>query len=84
MNEKVRIVGYRNVDFTDEKSCRVEGYTLYYVQDVDDDVDDENVTGQIAGKQFISSRRVDYLPVLGDEVIFRYNKYGKIGSIEVV
>lgn len=80
MNERVRIVGYRNVDFTDEKGFHVEGYTLYYVQDVDV----EDLSGQIAGKQFISSKRVDYLPVLGDEVIFRYNKYGKISSIEVV
>lgn len=80
MNERVRIIGYRKVDFTDEKGRGIEGYTLYYVQDVDD----ENVTGQVAGKQFISSKRVDYLPVLGDDITFRYNKYGKIGAIEVV
>lgn len=80
MNEKFVIVGYRNVDFTDEQGRKIEGYTLYYLQDVDDD----SITGQIAGKQFISSQRVDYTPVLGDEVIFRYNKYGKIGAVEVV
>lgn len=80
MNEVVRIVGYRNVDFTDEHGHKISGYTLYYVQDTDDD----DVAGQIAGKQFISSSRCDYIPVVGDAVIFRYNKYGKIGAVETV
>lgn len=80
MNEKVYIVGFRNVSFTDDDGRKVEGYTLYWQQESEDD----NVSGLICGRQFISSRYVDYVPCLGDTVIFRYNKYGKIGAVEVV
>lgn len=80
MYERVHIVGFRNVSFTDEKGNKIEGYTLFWQQDPADD----KVTGVIAGKQFISSKYVDYVPCLGDCVIFRYNKYGKIFSVEVV
>lgn len=79
MNEKVYIVGFRKVCFTDDAGKRVEGYTLYWQQDPTDD----KVTGVICGKQFISSAYVDYEPRVGDFVIFRYNKYGKIGAVEV-
>ena len=80
MNERVHIVGFRNVSFKDESGRQIEGYTLYWQQEPEDD----KVTGLICGKQFISSQYVPYIPVLGDCVIFRYNKYGKIGSVEVV
>lgn len=80
MNEKVHIVGFRNVSFKDENGRQIEGYTLYWQQEPSDD----KVTGVIAGKQFISSQYVDYVPCVGDTVIFRYNKYGKIGAVEVI
>lgn len=80
MNEKVYIVGFRNVSFTDDAGRKVEGYTLYWQQEPVDD----KVSGLICGKQFVSSQYVDYVPCLGDTVIFRYNKYGKIGAVEVV
>ena len=80
MNEVVNVVGFRNVSFTDDKGVKIEGYTIYFEQVVDD----PNVTGVIAGKQFISSKHVPDVPCVGDNVIFRYNKYGKIGSVEVI
>lgn len=78
MKEVLFIVGFRNVSFKDERGRQIEGYTLYWQQEPDDD----KVTGVIAGKQFISSQYVDYVPCIGDKVIFRYNKYGKICAVE--
>lgn len=80
MDELLTIVGFRYVNFKDDSGKLVQGYTLYYTQDSTD----ENTEGLICGKQFISATRVDYDPVIGDKVVFRYNKYGKIAAVEVV
>lgn len=80
MDELLTIVGFRYVDFKDKDGNHVEGYSLYYTQDPSD----EETQGVICGKQFISANRVPYIPVIGDQVVFRYNKYGKIAAVEVV
>ena len=80
MDELMTIVGARYVNFKDDSGKHVEGYTLYYTQEPTD----ETTQGLICGKQFISANRVPYVPVIGDQVVFRYNKYGKIAAVEVV
>lgn len=82
MNEVSVIVGFRPVDFMDEKAQKkVEGYTLFYTQEANPD---SGIIGSEAGKVFINSQQVLYVPAVGDQVIFRYNKYGKVGAIEVI
>lgn len=83
MNEKWTVVGFRNVNFTDEKTKKqISGYSLFLLRDPNEDED--KVTGQVCEKLFISSEYVKYSPELGDEIILMYNKYGKVGSIQVV
>lgn len=86
MNEKWLVVGFRPVNFTDEKTKKnVSGYTLYLLRDPKpDSAAEENVHGQIVEKLFISSEYVNYKPDLNDEIVLLYNKYGKVGSIQVV
>lgn len=81
MNEIVTIVGYRHVSFKGDEGGNVTGYQLYYECEPGDN---SKTVGLMTGKQFISDTRCDYIPAPGDRVIFRYNKYGKIGSVEVV
>lgn len=73
------VIGVRKVSFKDQKTDQqVEGFTLYLQRvPVDKDID-----GMECAKQFISSRYVDYTPVVGDRIQLVYNRYGKIGSIQ--
>lgn len=80
--EKMKIVGMRGVDFTDDSGRQVVGTSYFYVQD---DVD--GVIGQLAGKLFISDRKrdaMDYLPAAGDVVWVFYDRYGKPSKFERV
>lgn len=73
------VIGVRKVNFKDEKSGQqVEGYTLF-LQRIPVD---KEIEGTECCKQFISSRYVDYTPVVGDRIQLIYNRYGKIGSIQ--
>lgn len=77
--DTAKVIGFRKVDFTDEKTKqKVEGYTLYLIRQPESDA----VIGTICEKLFISSRYVDYVPALNDDVVIRYNRYGKVSSIE--
>ena len=76
------LVGFREVEFTDQKTgLRVHGYSLFLERNP---TPDEKIQGVECVKQFISSRYISYVPCLGDKVRLLYNKYGKIGSIEIV
>lgn len=75
-----QVVGFRKVDFTDQKTRNhVAGYTLFLqrIPDVE-----ENISGVEVLKQFIPSMYVDYIPALGDQIQFIYNRYGKISAVE--
>ena len=83
MNEKWTVVGFRSVNFTDEKTNKqINGYSLFLLRAPNDD--ENKVTGQICEKLFVSSEYVKYTPELGDEIVLVYNKYGKVSSIQVV
>lgn len=77
--EQWDVVGYRKVNFKDEKSGQqVEGYTLYLQRSPVD----KEIEGLECCKIFISSRYVAYEPVVGDRIQLIYNRYGKIGSVQ--
>lgn len=79
MFEQWKVIGYRKVSFTDQKTQkRVEGFSLFLVKPGEG----EGMTGDEAQKIFISSEYVSYVPALGDFVQLIYNKYGKISSIQ--
>lgn len=81
MNEKWTVVGFRNVNFKDDSSGKqVTGFSLFLLRDTED----EKVTGQECQKIFISSQYVNYTPELGDEIVLLYNKYGKVGAVQVI
>lgn len=83
MNEKWTVVGFRSVNFTDEKTNKqINGYSLFLLRSPNDD--ENKVTGQICEKLFVSSEYVKYTPDVGDEIVLVYNKYGKVSSIQVV
>lgn len=86
MNEKWTVVGFRPVNFKDKQSGKdVTGYTLFLTRSPNpDQASEDNVEGQIVEKLFISSEYVKYTPELGDDIILLYNKYGKVGAIQVV
>ena len=81
MGEKMTIVGYRDVNFTDDNGREVRGRSYYF------NMPSDGVTGELAGKLFISEKllsELNYRPQPGDEVIAHYNRFGKVGQFELV
>lgn len=77
--EIYEVVGFRRVNFTDEKTKKVvDGYTLFLQRDPEDG----KTHGVECSKQFISAQSVFYQPQLGDRIRLLYNRYGKIGAVE--
>ena len=79
--DKMLIVGLRSVSFEDDNGRMVEGTSFYYLMDAD------GVTGQMAGKFFLSLKKcdgMDYVPTVGDEVWVFYDRYGKPNRFEKV
>lgn len=79
MGEKITIVGYRDVNFTDDSGREVSGRSYYY------NAVSDGVEGLISGKLFVSSKLLadlQYRPLPGDDVIVYYNRFGKVGQFE--
>lgn len=75
--EKWKVVGYRQVKFTDPQGRHVSGYSLFLArpsQNVD-------VVGLEVQKIFISSEYVDYTPVENQLINIAFNRYGKVASV---
>lgn len=79
--DKMKIVGMRAVSFQDDSGRQVDGVSYYYL------MDDDRVSGQLAGKFFLSVKKrdgLDYVPNVGDEVWTDYDRYGKPCRFEKV
>ena len=77
--EIYEVVGYRRVNFTDEKTKNVvDGFTLFLQRNPEDG----KTVGVECCKQFISAQYVCYQPQVGDRIRLLYNRYGKIGAVE--
>lgn len=73
------VVGFRKVDFTDQKTGKqVRGYSLHLGRPFTS----ADAAGTEVRKEFISSDYVAYVPSVGDHIKLLYNRYGKIGAIE--
>ena len=78
--EKWKVVGYRSVDFKDERGNQVTGYKLYLARQPEN----SNVFGLETHSLFISKAYVDYVPKENEMVVISYNRYGKVASIAPV
>lgn len=79
MGEKVTIVGYRDVSFTDDSGKSINGRSYYFNMVAD------GVQGLISGKLFVSAdalSRMSFKPIPGDDVIVYYNRHGKPAGFE--
>ena len=78
--EIVEIVGYREVDFTDERGKQVVGRSYYYV------APSEGVVGKNIGKLWIPRNRIGsfkWLPMPGDTVNVLIGFGGRVNGFEL-
>ena len=79
--EKWKVVGWRDVDFKDQRTGnQVTGTTLFLAREPED----KKVHGLEVQKLFISDEYVDYDPVENQMIGINFNRYGKVQSIEVL
>jgi len=86
--EKNLIVGIRKVNFEDKKTGnKINGFSIYSTKSVPED---SNLEGLMTGKDFVSNDVYDdmcnalgELTLVGKEVVFTYNRYGKVCGILV-
>lgn len=81
MGEKVTIVGFRDVKFTDDNGRQVEGRSYYYTAVAD------GVQGVMSGKLFVSRNSLNdmpFKPSVGDDVYVFFNRYGKASGFQLV
>lgn len=78
--EIVQIVGYREVDFTDERGKQIVGRSYYYINGQD------GVIGKGIGKLWIPRERIDsfeFLPMPGDVVKVSCGFGGRVNGFEL-
>lgn len=78
----MKVIGFRNVDFTGQDGRRVRGLSLYLSQPII-----KNGCGEAAEKVFIPERFLNGMaavPALGEEVEPVYNKFGKVVEVRPV
>lgn len=79
--EKWKVVGWRDVDFKDQRTGnQVTGISLFLAREPED----KKVHGLEVQKLFISDEYVDYDPVENQMIGINFNRYGKVQSIEVL
>lgn len=76
--EKWKVVGWRDVNFTDQQNGKqVIGISLFLARESQDD----KVHGLEVQKLFFNPQYVPYKPTENEFVIITYNRYGKVASI---
>lgn len=75
--EKWKIVGFREVNFTDNDGRSVNGWKLYLAREPEN----RNIFGLETHTLFISKAYVDFTPEENVMVMINYNRYGKVSSI---
>lgn len=72
-----KLVGFEAKSFTFDDGNKVNGYYLHTEEKIN------GVTGLSVDRSFVSEKKLDgYIPVLGDEIELRYNRFGKIQSVQ--
>lgn len=73
-----KIIGIAQSNF-EKDGTTFKGYSLYHTYSRD------KVEGLACGREWVKASVFEESPCsVGDEVMFRYNRYGKIDSIEVL
>lgn len=81
--EKWYVLGFKPISFTAKDNSDMKGYKIYLSREpIAGQKADDMVQGEITEVINIWSDFVSYVPCVGDEIILRYNRYGKISSIE--
>lgn len=76
---KAKIVGIRNVNFTDQQTGNVVSGKSYFYEFFEDGVE-----GMAADKVFVTDQRFAQLsvhPVVGEEVNLEFSRYGKLSNV---
>ena len=79
--EQWTVYGFKKINFKDKTGKQISGFNLFLVREP---LPDSGITGSEVMKLFISSDYVTYTPKVADVVNLIYNRYGKVGSIQVV
>lgn len=75
----ISVVGFRKKSFSFNDGNSVSGYELHLLSE------DSNVTGNAVERVFVSDQKLGaYVPALGDSIDIRYNRFGKVQSVELV
>lgn len=74
-----KIVGFRHLDFSDNKGKKIVGDKIYITDDSNTDI-----TGVSTDAVFLPNGKLTFKLALGQIIDIRYNKYGKIDSIALV
>lgn len=76
---KAKIVGIRNVNFTDQNTGSVVSGKSYYYE-----FSEDGVEGKAAERVFVTSKRYTQLsarPAVGDEVNLEFSRSGKLSDV---
>lgn len=74
-----KVVGKRRTEFTPKDGGQpISGYNLYVLSS------EEHTEGYVTDRLFVSDRKFvnAVIPALGDLIDVRYNRYGKVDSVE--
>lgn len=77
----MKVIGIRHMSFTTKEGDTVSGTNLFMTEPMAK----EDGEGQSCERMFVSDRvyaGLTHKPRVGDEVIVRYNRYGKCADIE--
>ena len=78
MKNVMTVIGIKRVDFVADDNSRIQGYRIYLIYEND------KIQGQGCTSEFLSDQKYTDPLAVGDRVIVRYNKYGKVDSIDLV
>lgn len=74
-----KLVGFEGKSFTFEDGKSVNGFYIFVEEER------KGVTGIATDRVFISDNKMNgYIPVLGDEVMISFNRWGKPQEIRLV
>ena len=77
----MKVIGFYEKSFTGSNGSIIEGVNIYYTYPL------KSGTGSGSAKVFVSSNRLStlgYYPSIDDDIVFEYNRFGKITGIRVL
>jgi hypothetical protein len=78
----MKVIGFRNVDFTGQDGRPVRGLSLYLSKPITKDGSGETVEKVFLSERILNS--MEAIPALGEEVEPVYNRFGKVVEVRPV